>query len=178
VDSGAGLEETVNNVSLGVGDGTTVDFPLKDIQGVVVTTGYTIAEVRVDGVATTAYTDDGAGMLTFTTAPTAAKSIAWDGNIALAAPADAYFVPGVVHWETGANAGRENEIEEYVSATRQITLVIPTYQTIAAGDTFTIRRDCDKSKAMCKAYNNLLNMRAEPELPRANGGNLQAPGGG
>lgn len=178
VDASAGLAETVDGASLGVGDGVQVAFPLKDLQGALVTAGYAITEVRVGGVATTAYTDDGAGVLTFTTAPATAASVAWDGSIILPAPADAYFVPGVVHWETGANAGRENEVEEYVAATRQITLVIPTYQTIAPGDTFTIRRDCDKSKAMCKAYGNLLNMRAEPELPRATGGNLQAPGGG
>ena len=174
-DASAGFVEAVSNVSLGVGDGATVAFQLKDFRGVAVTTGYTITEVRVGGVATTAYTDNGAGLLTFTAAPATAASVAWDGGIALAPPADNYFVPGVVQWQTGANAGRENEIEEYVAATRQVTLVIPTYQTIAPGDTFTIRRDCDKSKAMCKAYGNLLNMRAEPELPRADGADLQSP---
>jgi uncharacterized phage protein (TIGR02218 family) len=174
-DAGVGFVEAVSNVSLGVGDATTVAFQLKDFRGVAVTTGYVITEVRVGGIATTAYTDNGAGLLTFTAAPATAASVAWDGGITLAAPADNYFMPGVVQWQTGANAGRENEIEEYVAATRQVTLVIPTYQTIAPGDTFIIRRDCDKSKAMCIAYGNLLNMRAEPELPRADGTDLQSP---
>ena len=58
------------------------------------------------------------------------------------------------------------------------TFAIPAYKPIVVGDTFMIRRDCDKSKAMCKDYGNLLNMRAEPELPRANGTALQVPGGG
>jgi hypothetical protein len=30
---------------------------------------------------------------------------------------------------------------------------------------------------MCKDYGNLLNMRAEPELPRSDATQLQAPGG-
>ena len=85
----------------------------------------------------------------------------------MASAPDGYFVPGVVLWITGDNAGRENEIEEYAADTMQITFVIPTYKPIAAGDTFMIRRDCDKSKAMCKDYDNLLNMRAEPELSRS-----------
>jgi hypothetical protein len=174
-DAGVGFVDAVANASMGVGDSTTVAFQLKDFQGVAVTANYVITEVRMGGVATTAYTDNGAGLLTFTTAPTEAAGLAWDGGVTLPAPTDGYFVPGVVHWETGANAGRENEIEEYVAATRQVTLVIPTYQTIAEGDTFTIRRDCDKSKAMCIAYGNLLNMRAEPELPRADGSDLQSP---
>ena len=107
-------------------------------------------------------------------AATAGAVYDWDGSVSLPTT-DGLFVPGVVHWLTGANAGRENEVESYVAATGTVTLVIPTYQTIAPGDTFTIRRDCDKSKAMCKAYGNLLNMRAEPELPRADGGDLQSP---
>lgn len=107
-------------------------------------------------------------------AATAGAVYDWDGSVSLPTT-DGLFVPGVVHWLTGANAGRENEVESYVAATGTVTLVIPTYQTIAPGDTFTIRRDCDKSKAMCKAYGNLLNMRAEPELPRADGTSLQSP---
>lgn len=99
----------------------------------------------------------------------------WDGAITLRP--DGYFVPGVVQWLTGDNAGRENEVEEYDAATGTVTLVIPTYAEVKAGDTFKIRRDCDKSKSMCKDYGNLLNMRAEPEIPRADGTSLQTPGG-
>lgn len=87
-----------------------------------------------------------------------------------------FKAPGIVQWQTGANAGRESEVEEYDSGTGRLTLMIPTHEPIAPGDTARIRRDCDKSKAMCRDdFDNLLNMRAEPELPRGNGIDLQAP---
>jgi len=175
VDATAGYVQDVAGASFGTGDGTTVAFQLKDTQGVDVTSGYTITAIYDAGVVTTGYTDSGTGLITFTTAPASADALTWDGSVTLPAPADSYFVPGVVEWLTGANAGRQNEIESYTAATQTVTLVIPAYQTIAPGDTFKIRRDCDKSKAACIAYGNLLNMRAEPELPRANATDIQSP---
>lgn len=87
-----------------------------------------------------------------------------------------FKVPAIVEWLTGANAGRENEIEEYDEDAGLLSLMIPTYAPIVSGDTARIRRDCDKSKAMCRDdYDNLNNMRAEPELPRADGASLQTP---
>lgn len=172
-----GLSKTYTNTLLMTGDGATTTAQLKTPAGLDVTAGYTITELRVNGVPTTTYTDDGAGLITFPGAPTTGEEVRWDGVVQNPTPApDGFFVPGVVHWKGGANAGRENEIEEYVSDTGTVTLVIPTYQPIAPGDTFDIRRDCDKSKAMCIDYGNLLNMRAEPELPRADAASLQAPG--
>lgn len=90
---------------------------------------------------------------------------------------DGFVVPGIVSWKSGTAEGREYEIEEYDPGTGLITLVFPTYLPIQVGDTLQIRRDCDKSKDMCKSYANLLNMRAEADIPRANGTDLQAPGG-
>jgi uncharacterized phage protein (TIGR02218 family) len=180
-DAGVGYTESFTGIPLGIGNAAQATFNLIDPQGLALSTAfgvsqdYAITEVRLNGVATTAYTDDGAGMITFSTIPALGVTMEWDGVITLPAPADAYFVPGIVEWLTGVNAGRQNEIEEYVSATRQITLAIPAHDDIAPGDTFRIRRDCDKSKAMCIAYGNLLRMRAEPELPRADGADLQSP---
>jgi len=175
-DGSIGFLYPVTAGNLGVGDDTRTVFFLVDNAEVGVFTGYTISEVRVDGMATTDFTDNGDGSITMDTPPALAAPVVWDGIASFPAPAtDGFFVPGVVEWLTGANTGRQNEIEEYVAATRQITLVIPTYQTIAPGDTFRIRRDCDKSKAMCISYLNLLNMRAEPELPRADGSDIQSP---
>lgn len=90
---------------------------------------------------------------------------------------EGFVVPGIVSWKSGTAEGREYEIEEYDPGTGLITLVFPTYLPIQVGDTMQIRRDCDKSKDMCKSYANLLNMRAEADIPRANGTDLQAPGG-
>lgn len=94
--------------------------------------------------------------------------------VSTALPPD-FKLPAIVKWVSGLNAGRENEIEDYDAATGVLTLMIPTYQPIAEDDQLSIRRDCDKSKAMCIEYENLNNMRAEPELPRANGTDLQSP---
>src|SRR5690625_1737612 len=91
---------------------------------------------------------------------------------------DEHFVPGVVHWDTGGNAGRENEVDTYemTSNGAQITLVIPTHALIQVGDTFRIRQDCDKSRDMCRdRYANILNFRGEPDTPRGDAASLGAP---
>ena len=170
----------VSGVPFFTGNGTQATTQLLDTAGDAVRSGFTVATVYADGIATTHYAVDSSGLVTFndgsgvTTAPASGVVYTWDGTLTL--QPDGFFVPGVVEWLTGANAGRENEVESYIAATGTVTLVIPTYQTIAPGDTLKIRRDCDKSKAMCRdIYNNLLNMRAEPELPRANGTDLQSP---
>lgn len=90
---------------------------------------------------------------------------------------EGFVVPGIVSWTSGSAEGREYEIEDYDSTTGLITLVFPTYLPIQEGDELDIRRDCDKSKDMCKSYLNLLNMRSEADMPRANGTDLQSPGG-
>ena len=169
---------TVTGVQFFVGNGTNVLAQLKDTAGEPVRDGFTVSAIYINGTAktlTTDYTIDAAGKITWVAAPAEGAVATWDGTLTLRP--DGYFVPGVVNWTTGANAGRENEVEEYDAATGLVTLVIPTYAAIVSGDTFRIRRDCDKSKAMCISYNNLLNMRAEPELPRADGTSLQSPSG-
>lgn len=178
IDPYAGLLKQYTNALVFTGDGATTAVQLKNPDGLDITADYVIAELRVGGVATTDYTDDGAGMLTFDTAPETDVQVRWDGTVKMPAAPDGFFVPGVVQWVTGDNEGRENEIEEYAADTMTATFAIPAYKPIVVGDTFMIRRDCDKSKAMCKDYGNLLNMRAEPELPRADGTALQVPGGG
>lgn len=165
----------VSGVQFFTGNGTSVLGQLKDTAGERIDAGYAVSAIYLDGVATTDYTIDTSGLVTFTAAPATGVVGTWDGTVTLRP--DGYFVPGVVHWETGANAGRENEVEEYDASTGTVTLSIPTYAPVAASDTLTIRRDCDKSKTMCKDYGNLPNMRAEPELQRADGTSLQAPGG-
>lgn len=86
---------------------------------------------------------------------------------------DNYFAPGVLEWVTGPSAGKSCDIEDFSGD--QVTLLIPVYVDVSIGDTFRIRKDCDKSKSMCISYGNLLNMRAETELPRADGNDLQSP---
>lgn len=171
----------VTSVPFFTGDGTTTTAYLLDTAGDIVRSSFTVSTIYRDGTALTSGTDYSVasdGLVTFksggtVTAPASGTAYTWSGTLPLWP--DGFFAPGVVQWVTGANAGREHEVESYDATTGAIVLVIPTPNTIAVGDTFKIRRDCDKSKASCIAYGNLLNMRAEPELPRANGIDLQSP---
>ncbi|MBB4126215.1 putative phage protein (TIGR02218 family) [Xanthomonas translucens] len=90
----------------------------------------------------------------------------WDGDatrgftcVALT-QASGYFVPGVVEWLSGRNAGTEMDVVASDSGFVRLLLSMPF--PIEAGDTFRIRRDCDKSTSMCKAYGNEPNYRMEP----------------
>lgn len=87
-----------------------------------------------------------------------------------------FFEPGIVHWLTGDYANLESEVESFNSANNQVTLTIPVPTNIQVGDTFQIRQDCAKSKAMCiERFSNIINFRGEPELPLGNGTDLQSP---
>lgn len=97
---------------------------------------------------------------------------------------DDYYRPGVVRWETGENAGDEQEIEEYLG-TGEVTLAIPTLSVIQVGDTGIIRRDCTRlwgdpetdDHNSCNTYNNRPNFRGEPKRPVSETASLMAPGG-
>jgi uncharacterized phage protein (TIGR02218 family) len=84
-----------------------------------------------------------------------------------------YFEPGLLQWLTGDNADDEMEVESYLPTRIQLALTMP--YPIKAGDTFRIRRDCDKTATTCKARNNLLNFRGEHLTPVAQAG-LMVPG--
>ncbi|HEU4376275.1 MAG TPA: DUF2163 domain-containing protein [Telluria sp.] len=168
-----GTTGTVTAVPFFTGDGVTGVIQLLDTAGERVTSGFTIAHIYLNGVATTAYTVNGTGLITFTTPPGAGAVATWTGTLLL--NPDGYFAPGVFKWLTGANAGRQNDIESYTAATGAVVLATPTFAPIVAGDTGQIRRDCNKSKTICISRGNLPNMRAEPELPRADGASLQSP---
>lgn len=91
----------------------------------------------------------------------------------LAQAAD-YFVPGVVEWLTGDNAGRQMEVDAYAPGAVTQTFSLP--YPIQPGDTFRIRQDCDKTFAMCKArHANVLNFRGEHLIPQ-DGGASMVPG--
>lgn len=176
-----GTTTTVTDVQILSGDGVQSTAQLADSAAEPVTSGFTVTNIKSDGTVMTSdeYTVSASGLVTFlgtsgNPEPIAeGVAITWSGTVPL--NPDGFFVPGVVHWLTGTNAGRENELETYVAATATVTLAIPTRNPIVAGDTFKIRRDCAKSKAACIAYGNLNNMRGEPELPRANGVDVQSP---
>lgn len=167
---------TLAAVQFGVGDGVTNLMQLLDTAGAAVTSGFTVTRIKSNGTTltlTSDYTVDGAGIVTFVHTPASGVLLTWDGTIVL--QPDGYFVPGLVHWITGPNAGRENEIETYVNGTGVVTLKFPTREDIQVGDTLSIRRDSDKSKTGAIADGNLPNMRAESDMPRADSAYLQSP---
>jgi hypothetical protein len=87
-----------------------------------------------------------------------------------------FFEPGIVHWLSGDYTSLESEVETFDYTTNTITLAIPVPTTVQVGDEFRISQNCAKSKAMCiERWANIINMRAEPELPLGNGTDLQSP---
>lgn len=87
---------------------------------------------------------------------------------------DDYWSPGVVEWLTGGNAGLAREVEQSW-ADGGVRLALPMPNPIGVGDTFRIRRDCKKTVDACKAYGNIINMRAEHLTPVADV-SLSVPG--
>lgn len=118
--------------------------------------GFTVDSIDSDNDGTltegTDYTVSTSGLVTFTPARADGAILSWSGTLDLYP--DGYFTPGVVHWLSGNNEGRENEVESYTAATGEITLSIPTYEPIVVGDTFKIRRDTDHSWARAIADDN------------------------
>jgi len=95
--------------------------------------------------------------------------------------ADDAYVPGMVRWLTGPNAGRMYEVEEQSSA-GVISLVFPTMFPIQTGDTFEIRPDCTKWKDGnngCKTHFGsdwILHYRGEPYIPISDADAILMPG--
>lgn len=104
--------------------------------------------------------------------------------------AEDFYALGMVRWTSGANNGREFEVEEN-SAAGVISLTFPTGFTIANGDTFDIRQGCNKQarddERGCKYHWGAewpMHFRGEPDIPigdalaNATPGSTTSPGGG
>lgn len=67
---------------------------------------------------------------------------------------------------TGANANLRTRVRTYTVASRgYMRLYLKTPNTMAAGDTFYLVKDCNKTKAACIAYSNVVNFRGEESIP-------------
>lgn len=92
------------------------------------------------------------------------------------------FNPGMVKWITGANAGRQYEVEAQSGA--NVTLAYPTMFPIQNGDTFDIRPDCtkwingDNSCLTHFAADWVLHFRGEPYLKPQDSDSAITPGAG
>jgi uncharacterized phage protein (TIGR02218 family) len=77
---------------------------------------------------------------------------------------DDYYILGVIMFTSGKNSPKSIEVETW-KATGEVTLSFPLPYPAVVGDSLKIRRDCDKTETMCKAYGNIINMRAEHLMP-------------
>lgn len=87
--------------------------------------------------------------------------------------------PGKVLWTSGANAGRDYEVdqfEEESSGNITIGLTFPTMFPIQPGDEFDFRDDCPKTADACKLRGNWPNFRGEPNIPVGDAGQMSVPG--
>jgi uncharacterized phage protein (TIGR02218 family) len=84
---------------------------------------------------------------------------------------DAWFKYGALQYLTGQNTGKAVEVKTWNHTANTFEFYVPAGYPITVGDTFQVIPGCDKTRDTCKnVFNNILNMRAEPDLP----GNDQA----
>lgn len=86
--------------------------------------------------------------------------------------------PARVRWTSGPNAAvaRLYQIEAYSSVSGTVALFEPTPFAISVGDTYDIRRDCNKSPSHCVGYENFINYKGEPFIPVGDGLESMTPG--
>jgi uncharacterized phage protein (TIGR02218 family) len=98
------------------------------------------------------------------------------------APADGYYTIGVVVWDTGDNAGAQMEVDSNISGL--FSLSLPMDNAIKVGDTFRVRKDCNKvyadSASGCQfhwgAADRNLYFGGCPDIPVTDGGASLIPG--
>jgi uncharacterized phage protein (TIGR02218 family) len=97
----------------------------------------------------------------------------------LAAADDAYK-PGLIRWITGANMGRQYEVEAYAAGV--VTTTFPMLGAAQVGDAFDIRPDCTHWKEgahSCFTYwgaDWVLHYRGEPWIPVGEQDQINTPG--
>jgi uncharacterized phage protein (TIGR02218 family) len=92
------------------------------------------------------------------------------------------FVPGMLRWLTGRNAGRTLEVESQ-DGSGNISLTFDTMFPIEVGDTFEIRPDCTHWRDGpngCKFHHGdpewKLHYRGEPDIPIQDADQINTPG--
>ena len=68
-----------------------------------------------------------------------------------------FFAQGYIAFTSGVNTGLISMVSQYslVGGAGVVTVSPPLPSAPAAGDTFTIVPDCDKTQAQCRAYGNI-----------------------
>lgn len=89
-------------------------------------------------------------------------------SAAVVAKATAWADLGVLTFSSGLNTGVRRTVRSHVLATGTATVaaVFPFPLAIGAGDAFSLRAGCDKTKALCTTkFANLVHFRGEPFVP-------------
>lgn len=103
------------------------------------------------------------GALTVTGSVTAATSRREFADSARS-EADGWFDLGLLRWSSGANAGAGMEVRAYRAG--QFSLFLPMPREVAAGDTYSVARGCDRRFQTCRdTFDNVLNFQGEPHVP-------------
>lgn len=96
-------------------------------------------------------------------------------------PADNFYVPGVVEWLSGDNAGVQMDVEQNTAGT--FALALPMGFEIKIGNTFRVRQDCSKvyedGNRGCLyhwAADRNIYFGGFPDIPVSDGGASQVPG--
>lgn len=80
--------------------------------------------------------------------------------------ANGHWTLGFVKWTVGQNTGKTTSVQSNDGTTLSVFLMAPPFFPIEAGDEGEIFPGCDKQRRTCvDKYNNVLNMRAEPDVP-------------
>lgn len=80
---------------------------------------------------------------------------------------DDYWNLGMILMTSGDNAGRSRGILNWDNATKTFLLDVEFDNAIQAGDTYVVRRGCDKTFYTCKnTFDNTINFGGFPYVPR------------
>ena len=79
---------------------------------------------------------------------------------------DDFFNHGELVWTSGPNTGVRSMVKDWISASVQAELILPTPFDIGTGNTFTMYAGCEKTKTVCSnKFSNLVNFRGDPYIP-------------
>ena len=85
-------------------------------------------------------------------------------NSSIAAPSGSgTYTLGAITMTSGLNSGFSRQVTSWTSGT--FTLRRPFPYTVSPGDTFTAYPGCDKTKATCNLFSNILNYGGETDIP-------------
>ncbi len=88
------------------------------------------------------------------------------GGIIIENFGDPYLDAGSLEWMTGNNTGVSMELKTYDPASNTVSMYLGMMMPIAINDKFWYHPGCDKRRDTClKKFNNILNMRAETDIP-------------